>query len=79
MESLILYKITRLAVDSDRPLIIVANPNKSDSSKFGHYDYIANIGDAYAGFDGYSVDALIELYADLKAKVGTQNATSTQP
>lgn len=78
MEGLLLYKITRLAVEAERPLIIVANPNKSDSSRFGHYDYIANIGDAYAGFHGYSPDELIELYAALKGKLEKQNDNSKQ-
>lgn len=79
MEAILLNKITKLAVKAERPLIIIENPSRSSTSKFGFYHYIASIGEAYVGFDGYSVDDLVELYADFKAQLEVENAKNSQP
>jgi hypothetical protein len=67
----LLYKITQLAIDAEQPLIIIKNPRigapRDPNSMEWVSNYKAGIGDAWAGFDGYSRDGLIELYADLKA------------
>jgi hypothetical protein len=76
--NILLSRITNLAISADRPLIIIGNPNKSNSSRFGHYNLIANIGEAYAGFESYSLLDLVELYSDLKAQLESQNAQNNK-
>lgn len=71
----LLSKITKLAVDAQKPLIIVENPNKTVNNA---YNYTLGIGDVYVGFDGYWPDDLIELYANLKSKLELESAKDPQ-
>ena len=79
MVTLIMNKITLLAIKNDKPLIIFENPNKDGTrAPFYAYRFIAGIGDTYAGFEGYDPNALVDLYADLKGKLEAQNVQSSQ-
>lgn len=75
--SILMHKITQLAIDAGAPLIIIQNP------KDGEYRFKAGIGNAWVGFDSYYPVDLIDLYADLKATLlilqqERQNGQSSQ-
>jgi len=70
---MLLNKITTLAVKKQQPLIILENPKlayleaQMDKNPSQWPDkLVASIGNVSVTFDGYNVNELTELYAELK-------------
>jgi hypothetical protein len=73
---MLLSKITTLATSKQQPLIILENPKyaalkaSQDRNPSQWPDYLlASIGNVSVSFDGYSINELTELYAELKAGI----------
>ena len=70
---MLLGKITDLAIKKQQPLIILENPkfaaqrasNERSPSQWPD-NLVASIGNVSVTFDGYSINELTELYAELK-------------
>jgi hypothetical protein len=83
--SMLMYKITQLAVKRQQPLIILQDPNCIHYQSLSpearlKYDkpysnYIATIGDAAARFEAFCASDLTEVYASLRSQLESGEGT----